>query len=380
MALNIIIIGAGLIGPRHAQSVVAHPDTTLLALIDPSPSASTTAAALQTAYFPSLPSLLASSLPKPSAAIICTPNHTHVAIATDLIAQGIHILLEKPVSNTLASGKSLLRTLNRPGPRPAPKLLVGHHRRFNPFVQRTKQLLDARSLGRVLAVSGLWAAFKPDAYFAAEGSQWRRSRDAGGGVVPINLVHDVDVLHYLFGPIVRVHAEGTVPQRGRKQEDEAGEAGEYPHDAEEGAAVTLRFASGVVGTFLVCDAAPSPFNFEAGTGENPLVPRCEDGAAGFYRIFGTQASLSVPDMTRWSYDGCDEKSWAVPLQRERFEVEPTTPFDLQLAHFVDVVERDVQPSCSAGDGLRALVVCQGVKEALETGKTVDLDVDLLGDR
>ncbi|RMJ23827.1 quinate utilization oxidoreductase QutH [Aspergillus sp. HF37] len=383
MPLNIIIIGSGLIGPRHAQSVVAHPSTTLLALIDPSPSASTTAAALQTAYFPSLRSLLASSLPKPSAAIICTPNHTHVPIATDLLAQGIHVLLEKPVSNTIASGKSLLRTLNEPG-NARTKLLVGHHRRFNPFVQRTKQLLDARSLGRVLAVCGTWAAFKPDAYFAAEGSQWRRSRDAGGGVVPINLVHDVDVLHYLFGPIVRVHAEGTMTQRGRKPNEEAGEegeAGEYPHDAEEGAAVTLRFASGVVGTFLVCDAAPSPFNFEAGTGENPLVPRCEDAAAaGFYRILGTQASLSVPDMTRWSYDGCEEKSWAVPLQSERFEVEPATPFDLQLAHFVDVVERDVAPSCSAEDGLRALVVCQGVKEALETGRTVDLDVDLLGDR
>lgn len=363
----VIIIGAGHIGPRHAQSVQANPATTLLALIDPSPAASTTAATLQTTHFPSLAALLASDLPKPDAAIVCTPNHTHVPIATDLLAHNIHILLEKPISNSIDTGRSLLRTLQAPENAHL-KLLVGHHRRFNPYVQRTKQLLESGSLGRVLAVNGLWTLFKPASYFDAPRSEWRRSRAAGGGVVSINLVHDVDVLHYFFGPITRVHAEGTAAQRTDRNK--------YPpHDAEEGAAVTMRFASGVVGTFLVCDATPSPHNFEAGTGENPLVPRCEDGA-DFYRIFGTRASLSVPDMTRWSYDGCAEKSWAVPLKRERFEVNAATPFDLQLGHFVDVIEKDTEPSCSGEDGLRALVVCQGVKEALESGRTVDLDIDL----
>lgn len=177
-------------------------------------------------------------------------------------------------------------------------------------------------------------------------------------------MHDIDILHYFFGPITRVHAEKTLPQRR-----------DPSHDAEEGAALTLRFASGVVGIFLVCDATPSPHSFESGTGENPLIPMCEDGA-DFYRIFGSRASLSVPDMTRWSYDGCMEKSWNLPLKRERFEVGEATPFDLQLGHFVDVVLKDVRPSCSGEDGLRALVVCQAVKRALETGETVDLDVEL----
>lgn len=364
---SVIIIGAGLIGPRHAQSVLANPSTTLLALIDPSPAAKTTASTLQTAYFPSLDALLNSSLPKPDAAIVCTPNHTHVPIAKDLLSNNIHILLEKPISTTIDTGKSLLRTLRTPENSHL-KLLVGHHRRFNPYVQRTKQLLESGSLGRILAVNGLWTIFKPDSYFSTPGSEWRRSRSGGGGggVIPINLVHDIDIMHFLFGPITRIHAEGTLPQRANP-----------PHEVEEGAAITLRFASGVVGTFLVCDATPSPYNFEAGSGENPLVPRVTDGA-DFYRIFGTQASLSVPDMTRWSYDGCVEKSWAMPLKKERFEVEETTPFDLQLGHFVDVLTKDVRPSCSGEEGLRALVVCQGVREALESGKTVDLDVDILG--
>lgn len=184
--------------------------------------------------------------------------------------------------------------------------------------------------------------------------------------MPINLVHDIDILHYFFGPVTRVHAEGTAKQR---------EGLDLSHDAEEGAALTLRFASGVVGTFLVCDATPSPYNFESGTGENPLVPKCDEGT-GFYRIFGTEASLSVPDMTRWGYGG-REKSWSEPLMKETFEVEEATPFDLQLRHFVDVVLKDEKPSCSAEDGLRALVVCEAVRKALDTGETVELEVDLL---
>jgi hypothetical protein len=44
---------------------------------------------------------------------------------------------------------------------------------------------------------------------------------------------------------------------------------------------------------------PSPYSFEAGTGENPIVPKQGED---FYRIFGSNATLSVPDMTRWSYE------------------------------------------------------------------------------
>lgn len=47
----------------------------------------------------------------------------------------------------------------------------------------------------------------------------------------------------------------------------------------------LHFATGAVSTFLLADAVPSPHNFEAGTGENPLVPKT---GMDFYRIFGTE--------------------------------------------------------------------------------------------
>lgn len=363
--IKIAIVGAGLIGPRHAQSVISSPSTELVGLVDPAGSGKTTACELNTNYFPSVAALLASSH-RPDAAIVCTPNHTHVPVAKELLAGGVHVLLEKPVSDTLESGRSLLDFARSPECATL-KLLIGHHRRFNPYVRATKAILENRALGHLIAVNGLWTLYKPDAYFAPPGD-WRASQARGGGVIPINLVHDIDLMHHFFGPIVRVQAERILPQRPSP-----------PHDADEGAALTLRFASGVVGTFLVCDATPSPHNFETGTGENPLIPKSPTGTGSdFYRIFGSDATLSVPDLTCWSYDGRSEKSWAHSLTVDKIEPpDDAAPFDLQLAHFVDVIRGHASPSCSCEEGFRALVVCEAAQKAVQTGQPVDIDFDML---
>jgi len=229
---------------------------------------------------------------------------------------------------------------------------VGHHRRFNRYSLAAKRALDAGRIGKVVAVNGLWMAYKPASYFEAP-TEWRKGRT--GGPILINLIHEVDLLQFLLDPIVRVYAEATPSQRG--------------HEAEEGAAVILRFASGAVGTFLLCDITPSPHWFESGTGENPLFPK---KGLDFYRIFGTEGSLSVPDMARWSYDVA-EKSWTADLSVESIEVgDAPEPFALQTEHFARVVRGEEMHSCSGVDGLRALAVCEAVKLAMKSGQPSDV--------
>ncbi|KAL4886482.1 NAD(P)-binding protein [Aspergillus karnatakaensis] len=373
LPIHIIIIGAGLIGPRHAQSVLTNPATTLLAFIDPSPSAAPQASQFNVPLYPSLQSLLADSkanrIPYPDAAIVCTPNHTHVAIANQLLENSIHILLEKPVSDSLESAANLLKSLNSPSTRSKNlKILVGHHRRFNPYALTTKSLLSQNKLGTVIAVSGLWTTQKPDSYFAPPIGSWRAEKSSGG-VLGINLIHDVDLLMFFLGPITRVYAEGTAPQRVEQNPR---------HTAEEGAAITFRFASGVVGTFLISDVVPSPLNFETGTRENPRLPGVnpEESASDCYRIFGTGGSLSVPDLTRWSYEGKEVMGWEGEIGVEKVPVlgAGVKPFDAQLEHFVRVVRGEEEVECSVGDGVRALRVVRGVRESLESGRAVEIEV------
>ncbi|KAK6006942.1 hypothetical protein QM012_005950 [Aureobasidium pullulans] len=344
--VSFAVIGTGAIGPRHAAAINKTPSSRLACLVGPNPAAKAIANEFDVPLFHSVAEMLASSV-KPQAAVICTPNHTHVSISKILLDAGISVLCEKPIASSLADAKELLQHVKHS----EAKFAVGHHRRFNRYARATKAALP--SLGRVVAVSGLWTIHKPADYFEGIG-EWRKDA-ANGGPVLINLVHDVDVLQYLLGPIIRVSAEETIKQRN--------------FDAEEGAAVLLRFQSGCVGTFVVADAVPSPHSFESGTGENPIVPVT---GMDFYRFFGTEASLSVPDMKRWSYDG-KEKSWNERLKEETLLVEDSKiPFELQIEQFVKVVKGLEKPTCSGEDAVRALMVVDAVKKAMKEGVGIDI--------
>lgn len=346
--ISIAIIGTGLIGPRHAKSVQASPGARLLCLVDPRSEAKEVAETFDVPLFESVKHMIAEGC-RPDAAIVCTPNSTHVAVSLELLKEGIHVLVEKPISIDLASGRQLVDAASEAGRH----LLVGHHRRFNPYVAATERALLGGAIGRPIAISGLWATYKPDSYFQPP-TEWRANA-ASGGPILINLIHEVDILQFLLGPIVRVHAEQAISQRG--------------HEAEEGAAILLRFGSGAVGTFILSDATPSHHFFESGTGENPIMPRSGDD---FYRIFGSEGTLSVGDMKLQRHDDGDEKSWSKLLDVEDVVVSSEVPFDEQVANLVGVIRGTAEPRCTGEDGLRALAVCDAVKRAMETGQPVDI--------
>lgn len=350
--VKVAIIGFGAIGQRHAKSAVACPDITLLCLVDPAPNAQVGAAVYNVPLYPSVQEMLA--LESPDAAIICAPNRQHVIIGQELLRAGINVLVEKPVSTTIVGGKDLIETARRCGK----QLLVGHHRRFNPFVTAAKNALTDGVVGRPIAVCGIWATFKPDSYFKKP-FEWR-AEIGSGGVILINLVHEVDTLQYLLGPIVRVHAEQTISQRMPTGNVKS---------AEEGAAILLRFSSGVVGTFILSDATPSQHNFESATGENPIIPKA---GRDIYRIFGTDGTLSVGDMTVQKYGTNVEKSWTNQLEGHFLSTGKDIPFDEQANHFARVVKGQEKPRCSGEDGLRAVIVCDAVKRAIAEGGPVDI--------
>lgn len=152
-----------------------------------------------------------------------------------------------------------------------------------------------------------------------------------------------------------MYAEQTISQRG--------------FEAEEGAAITLRFASGLVGTFLLSDAVVSPHSFEGGTGENPVIPLTKQD---FHRVFGSEGSLSVPDMTLWKY-GETGNSWSKELSSTKLDVpDMKIPFEAQVEHFVKAIKEEEAPSCDGAEGLRALVVCEAIKQSMKENWPIEI--------
>ncbi|MEM1073997.1 MAG: Gfo/Idh/MocA family oxidoreductase [Pseudomonadota bacterium] len=323
---RILIAGGGLIGARHVQSVKAHRDCILIGLVEPNASVSSDPGV---ARFSELSDVSG----QVDGVILATPTHLHASQGAYAAMRGWHLLIEKPVASDIKSAHALLETITTSGVRS----LVGHHRRYHPSVSALKRLISEGAIGAPVTASLIWAMRKPASYF--EGN-WR-ARD--GSPVMINLVHDIDLLRHVLGDIV-----ATSSLRG---------AGVRGADRIESGAIALAFASGATGTISFADTAPSPWGFEAATGENPNI-----GTTGqdMLWITGTKGAISYPSLSLWS--GAD---WSNPAQKisEDCPVLARAPLDAQLDHFVDVID-GAAPLIDVADATLTLEVALQIEQSL----------------
>jgi predicted dehydrogenase len=338
--LRIGIAGAGLIGRKHIDLIEASADCVLAGIADHSADAKAFAAARGIDWYSDHRELLADA--RPDGVIVASPNALHLAMALDCIEHGVPALVEKPVTDTVVAARQLLRAVERSGV----PVLVGHHRRHNPRIKAVRDAVASGRLGLLTAVVGLWLLRKSDDYYDVA---WRR--EAGGGPILINLVHDIDNLRFICGEIVEVQALTSNNARGFAVEDTA--------------ALLLRFASGALGTVTVSDATPSPWSWELSSGENAAYPQQDQPC---YLFAGTKGSISVPVMELWSYPAQD--GWYAPLARAGIDPAPLDPLVEQLRHFLAVIERRETPLIPVADAMATLAVVEAVREAARTGARV----------
>lgn len=347
---RLAVAGAGVIGRRHIELIQACPRTRLCALVDPAPDSVDLAASLGVPHFFSLQDLLAQPpSQRPDGVILATPNPLHVPGALLCAQHGVPALIEKPVADSLQAGQQLLEALAR---HPVP-MLVGHHRRHSSTLQLARRTVQSGQLGRVVTVMGSAQFYKPDSYFAQ--AAWRK--EAGGGPILINLIHEMDNLRYLCGEVASVHAVASNAVRQFAVEDTV--------------VMTLTFASGALGTFTLSDTVASPRSWEQTSGENTAYPRYP--SQDCYFIAGTQGSLAVPTMRTWSYpaDG-RAPGWNTPFAEQTLALAAVDPLAAQLDHFCDVIAGRAAPIITVADALQSLRTVEAVRRSIATGQTVAL--------
>lgn len=340
--MRIAIAGAGLIGRHHARLVREHPRLRLTHVVDPH----ITEDDLQMPQV-RIVDALEPILGELDGLIVATPNALHRPYALAAIEAGVPVLVEKPLAEDLAAAAQIVEAAHRLGT----AVLVGHHRRYSPVLEQAVAAIEAGELGDIVAVNGLALFHKPDDYF--EAGPWRTVRP-GGGPVLINLIHDIDNLRALCGDIVRVHAVASSARRGFEVEDTA--------------ALTLQFASGALGTFLLSDVAASVWSWEQTAAENPRYDSAPD--ENCYHIAGTRGSIAVPTLRLRYY--AQERSWWAPLTRDDLPRDKQDPLVRQLDHFGAVIAGEVAPRVTAGDALQTLCVIAAVEESARTGVAVDV--------
>jgi predicted dehydrogenase len=341
--VTIGVIGAGLIGRKHLRKISEQPDYDLVGIADVNVDA-VAAEYPKTRVFADYRKLLDEA--RPQAVIIASPNQLHAETGIECARRGIHILIEKPVTDTLRTAAALIAEIRKGGI----KSLVGHHRRHHLQVRTLKALLGEGRIGDVVGVSAIWATHKPADYF--EIAPWRK--EPGGGPILLNLIHEIDFLRFTVGEIVAVEAAASNRQRGFAVEDTA--------------AALIEFECGALGTFFISDNAVSPWTTEQGVGESPEFPF---SGQSNYRFMGRRGAIEFPELVQWTQAG-GAQDWNQPIQAQRIHAPTIDPYAAQLDHFRDVIRGTVPSLQPVEDGARTLVATLAIAEAAAEGRRIDL--------
>src|SRR5215210_7258928 len=97
---------AGVMGSNHARVLAGLPHVTLVGIVDPLPAHRSRATELTGCRtFAGLGELISAGV---DAVTIAAPTHLHHEIALACIAEGIHILVEKPIASTVQEGRDIV--------------------------------------------------------------------------------------------------------------------------------------------------------------------------------------------------------------------------------------------------------------------------------
>ena len=302
MSVKTGVIGVGAIGRNHARIYAELENSNLVGIYDANmEQAAAIAEEFGTKAFSSLDELVA----EVDAASVSTPTVTHREIATQLLNSGKHVLVEKPISDSVDDAKAIIDLAHEKGL----VLQVGHIERFNPVMSQLENRLDRPKFIECHRLSPF-----P-----------QRSLDIG--VVLDLMIHDLEiVLHLVNSPVASVDAVG-IPVLTRRE-----------------------------------DIANARIRFEDGCVANITASRISPERMRKIRVFQSNAYLSLDyqDQSGWIYrkDGLE-------IGREEVQVEKDEPLKCELMSFVECAAKGEVPKVSGQQGAAALDVALEITRLIE---------------
>jgi predicted dehydrogenase len=305
--LRLAVIGVGHLGRHHARIMSAMPEARLTAVVDTNKERAAEIASVSgTTALTDYRDLLG----QVDGVVVAVPTELHAEIAVPFLERGTPVLVEKPMSRTLADADRMIAAAAAGNA----VLGVGHTERHNPAVAIALGLVKSPRFIEVHRLSAF-----PD-----------RSLDID--VVFDLMIHDLDVILAIVGPeVVSIEAVG-VPVLTPKYDI---------------ANVRLRFASGCIA--------------------NITASRISKDRVRKIRFFQPDAYLSV-DYASQEVEGYrlvrreprpDIQGGTIPVERDE-------PLRRELADFVRAIRSQGPPLVDGAAGRRALTLASQIAERMET--------------
>ncbi|MCO6510098.1 MAG: Gfo/Idh/MocA family oxidoreductase [Aridibacter famidurans] len=256
------------------------------------------------------------------AVLVCTPNKTHVEIATDAVSHGKHVFCEKPFAIGIDDARALLETAE--GGKGV--FQVGHNRRYAPVYAKLKELLseDEAHSAHIKMNRG-----------ELKNPVWTGDVNVTGGFLYETTIHLFDMMRFQFGEIEELVAYGSQH--------------EYPELDE--FSVIFKFRNGFHCTFASSSDASWLFPFER------IEVFCH------HRTILTQEMEHLIDSRGWDAN-FETLSWAMTEKEERWG------YVQEDRAFIDAILEEKAPPVTALDGFKSVELVESVYEAIKSGNRI----------
>ena len=307
--IRVGVIGVGYLGRFHAEKYAQHPNVELIGVVDADAArAGEISNKLSTEAFSDISSLFG----RVDAVSIVVPTVLHHRVAKQCLEQGLHILLEKPITSTMEQADELIRLSAGNGL----ILQVGHIERFNP------------------AVTAIKGRLRSPRYLSAERMAPFTVRCTDVNVVFDLMIHDLDIVMDLAGA----------------------------------APVSVSAAGASVITKEI-DAALARIIFQNGCVADVTASRVSDEKKRTLRVFDGSA-LYASDYQSQKATLLRRGGNAVPeLVPEDISLDKRDTLNEEIKAFIQSVENKTRPLVTGAEARKAIALAQAITENIEKGAT-----------
>jgi predicted dehydrogenase len=268
------------------------------------------------------------------AVVIATPPATHHAIARECLENGLHVLVEKPMTLNGADAYDLKDLADERGL----VLMVGHTFEYNPAVRALKEIIDSGELGEIYYIDAVRVSL----------GLYQMKANVLWDLAP----HDISILRYLLDA-----EPETVCARG----------GNFVHEGIEDVVYTLlKFPGNILAHLRLSWLDPRKTRQITVVGSKKMVIYDDVAALEKIKIFDKRVKAirrteTFGDFT-FAYHYGDV---VIP------HIQHQEPLRVQCGHFLDCVREGTQPLSDGYSGARVVQIMEAAQESLKAnGRTM----------
>ena len=284
------------------------------------------------------------------AVLIATPHYQHTSLGICAFEQGVHVMVEKPISAHKADGERLIEASNK-----HPDIVFGamFQLRTEPRYLKIKKLIDDGELGEIVRINWIitdW--YRTEAYYASGG--WRATwKGEGGGVLLNQCLHQLDALQWLVGMPSKVR---SFVQLGRFHDIEV----------EDNVTAYLEYPNGATGVFISSTGeAPGSNRFEIAGTRGKLV--LENDQIQFTRNENCMIEHSKTSKIGFS----KPEVWNVNIPFDN----ATLPHAILMRNFVHAIREGEELIAPGTDGLNSVELANVLLYSSLVDQSVEMPMD-----